>query len=811
MQRHPMNDLLRLLVIGVALLGIRGVACGQGAAGEVPDPLGLRETGDLLERHLELGDSDRLLIEAIHDDYLRDFEVLRDGPIADFLAIGREIRASNTGMMPSLKRLEGYFDAWRSVVGRVHRLDERFFASMAATLGEDAVEGVERARLTRRRQADAAAVMGGLSLRDTSLDDAFWSMTPTAEEVAAVDDVLRRLESSTPRLVRAVAVGTVESILEVARRLDEAGYGGITEEDMNDGDRGREIMAAISEAYAGAMTEIYDSRVKLMDREIAAARLFRDRLEPARWRKIKRRWATRSFPEAHIGFEIGGEGPGVEEIAARVRALLPEDSGDRPVVDEMLVAWYRNDDRLTDRMIVLGRDIMRLIFEQAGLKNGPLLEDELAAVARSRRELQAKATDSLLALLPEASRESMMSDLAGGADRDGSRGRFGEGGVVIDEARPEAGRDGSTLGIVNAITVDELELMLDILALETADRNVARSLHADYLDAWSDEIAPILESAAARTPYENDDAFGREALLRNGEHLDAVEAARRLDDRFLDDVATAIGASLTPDRRQAVRLQRIFDRSVDAAPPASTGRFVTVAPEVSPFEIIDRLDFDPVTRADAIAALLSEAPGLLDAYSGVDMDRIAVARREILDSMAYRANELSYLEFTRASNRRALEVLGKLERRKSEVETALLDVVVPSLDPIAAFELGFEICDQSMASRGDARTTRAVKDALRLPGLGADRVELLATILREHLALELELVARARALRTDPSRMPEVAEIEGGVSTRHDGEQAIAQELGKLAFRRDELRERLRKRVLATLSSAERERLEGRR
>ena len=811
MQRHPMNDLLRLLVIGVALLGIRGVACGQGAAGEVPDPLGLRETGDLLERHLELGDSDRLLIEAIHDDYLRDFEVLRDGPIADFLAIGREIRASNTGMMPSLKRLEGYFDAWRSVVGRVHRLDERFFASMAATLGEDAVEGVERARLTRRRQADAAAVMGGLSLRDTSLDDAFWSMTPTADEVAAVDDVLRRLESSTPRLVRAVAVGTVESILEVARRLDEAGYGGITEEDMNDGDRGREIMAAISEAYAGAMTEIYDSRVKLMDREIAAARLFRDRLEPARWRKIKRRWATRSFPEAHIGFEIGGEGPGVEEIAARVRALLPEDSGDRPVVDEMLVAWYRNDDRLTDRMIVLGRDIMRLIFEQAGLKNGPLLEDELAAVARSRRELQAKATDSLLALLPEASRESMMSDLAGGADRDGSRGRFGEGGVVIDEARPEAGRDGSTLGIVNAITVDELELMLDILALETADRNVARSLHADYLDAWSDEIAPILESAAARTPYENDDAFGREALLRNGEHLDAVEAARRLDDRFLDDVATAIGASLTPDRRQAVRLQRIFDRSVDAAPPASTGRFVTVAPEVSPFEIIDRLDFDPATRADAIAALLSEAPGLLDAYSGVDMDRIAVARREILDSMAYRANELSYLEFTRASNRRALEVLGKLERRKSEVETALLDVVVPSLDPIAAFELGFEICDQSMASRGDARTTRAVKDALRLPGLGADRVELLATILREHLALELELVARARALRTDPSRMPEVAEIEGGVSTRHDGEQAIAQELGKLAFRRDELRERLRKRVLATLSSAERERLEGRR
>ncbi|MAB71385.1 MAG: hypothetical protein CMJ54_02635, partial [Planctomycetaceae bacterium] len=217
MQHHSMTSLFRLLVIAVAVLGIRAVAFGQGASGEVPDPMGLRETRELFERYVGLDDSDWLLIEATHDDYLADFETLRDGPIAEFLEVGRALRASNTGMMPSLERLEDYFDAWRSVVGSVHRLDERFFASVAATVGEEAAKGVKRARLVRRRQADAAAVMGGLSLRDTSLDDAFWSMTPTAEEVAAVDDVLRGLESSTPRLVRAVAVGTVESILEVAR------------------------------------------------------------------------------------------------------------------------------------------------------------------------------------------------------------------------------------------------------------------------------------------------------------------------------------------------------------------------------------------------------------------------------------------------------------------------------------------------------------------------------------------------------------------------------------------------------------------
>ena len=107
MQHHSMTSLPRLLVIAVALLGIRTAAFGQGASGEVPDPLGLRATGELFDRYLELEDSDWLLIEAIHDDYLADFETLRNGPIADFLKVGRELRASNTGMMPSLKQLEG--------------------------------------------------------------------------------------------------------------------------------------------------------------------------------------------------------------------------------------------------------------------------------------------------------------------------------------------------------------------------------------------------------------------------------------------------------------------------------------------------------------------------------------------------------------------------------------------------------------------------------------------------------------------------------------------------------------------------------
>ena len=804
---------LRLLAIGIAVLGIRGIAFAQGASGEAPDPLGLREAGELFERHLDLEDSDWILIEAIHDDYLTDFATIRDGPIADFLATGRALRAANTGMMPGLKSLEAYFNAWQTVVGLVHRIDEQFFASVTATLGQDAVEGVERARRVRRRRADASAVMGAFALGDSALDDAFWATTPTDEEVAAVDDVLLGLESSTPRLVRAVAVETTEALLEIARRLDKAGFGEITEADMADDGRAQEIMEAASGAYAGVMAEIYVSWDKLLDREFAAARLFRDRLEPPRWAKVKRRWATRAFPEARLGYEIGGDGPGVSKVAARVRALLPAESRDRDSVDEMLLAWYRSDDRLTDQMIQVGRGIMRVLLEQAGPQDGLWLEDELEALASAREGLREKAIGSLLALLPEGSRQTMTADLADAdsgrtTDLEGERSVGGDEAAAAGAGIEAEGAGRSRSRIVNPIAVDELELMLEILALDAADRNVARSLHGEYLDAWAAEVGAILERAAARAPYADDDAFGDEALVQNDEFLAAVEAACTLDDRLFGDFVTALSVSNPEAGLEAVRLQRIFDRSVEAEQLSSTGRFADNPPEVSPFEIIEAMDFDPATRANAIAAVIREAAGLLEAYSSVDVDRIGLARRDILDSVAHHEEEIDYVGFTTAVNRRALEVLGHGERRRAKIEVAMFEVVSPALERMPALELEFEIVDRGLSPRGDARTTSIVRDALRIPDLESGRMDTLAMILRAHLDRERILLDRARDLRLDSSRMPEIVEIEGGVSTRYDAAQAIMQEIGKLVFQRDELRERLRKRVLSTLSEEQRRRID---
>ena len=800
----------RLLVFGIAVLVVRDVAFGQGASGEVPDPMGLREVNELLDRHLDLDASERLMVEAIHDEYLSDFAKIRDTQIAVFLADGRAMAAANTGIMPSLEVLEAYVDSWRAAVSLVHQVDARLFTSMSASMGDDAIDGIERARLVRRRRASTSTVMGPDSLRDAALDDAFWSILPTEEEVSAVDDILRGLETTTPRLVELLAEQTVEAILTVATHLHDAGYENLTEQDMMDGDRSAAIMEEITQAYATAMIGIFESRDQLADREVAAARLLRDRLEPARWALVKRRWAASAFPEAAV---TSGRGtPEVPQIAEKVRDLLASNSENRGVVEEILLAWYRSDDRITDRMIESGREVARMMFENMVAMNSVPREDSISTLVESRKALRVRTVASLLALLPEDARLKMLADVAGqqdGEESDSERKEVAnfDGATEAEIAFEISGR--STSKIVNPIALGELELILDILTIEAAERDVARSLHADYLDDWTQEVAPILERAAARPVDEDDDAFGVEALAQNDDYLTAVLTTRALDDRLFGDFAAVFALSIPEDGLEAVRLQRVFDQFVDPDPLSIASVFDAGAPEVSPFEIIESMNFDPAIRAAAEAALVPATPELLAMYAGFDTRRIELVRKGIADSMAYHEGDLDYEAMTSAMNGRAIRFLVDAERRRVKVASSILDAVVPAVDRRSSLELRLELLDRALPIRGGTRGLEMVRRVLRMSNLRPEQVEIIDTILREHLEQERALVDRAQRLRLESSRAPEVAAIEGGVVSTYGAEQAFHQEIGKITFRRDELRERLRTRVLATLSPAQRAEITG--
>ena len=815
---------LRLVAVGIAVLVIRDVAPGQGAPGEVPDPMGLREVNDLLDRYLEVGPSERLVVEAIHDDYLADFARIRDDEIAEFLEFGRVLRApagrAATNFMPSLDALKAYVESWRTAVLLVHRLDDRFFASLSASLGDDPTAGVERARLVRRRRANASSAMGGGILPDSGLDEAFWLIEPTVAEVAAVDDVLRGLEMAAPRLVESIAERSVEAVLEVAQQLSEAGYGDLSDEDMNgdgasspDRERVQAMMEVISRVYAESMGKVLESREKLADREVDAARSLRGRLDPDRWVLVKRRWASRSFPEA--GIQDSPFRPNVPRIARKVVELLTPESDDGAAVEEILTGWYRNDDMITDRMIEAGRATVRAMLEGMLSMGESGFEDSVLPLVESRTALGQRTIESLLVLLPEDLRTKLLAGEAIPVDTEESLRRIpGEGVVVAADAipheHPPSGPIEGSSQAVNPISIDELGTMLEILRLDEASRNIARSLHVDYLDDWSKGVTPILDRAAARTLWADGEAFGIEALAQCDDHRAAVGTAIELDDRLFADFAVAFGTAIPDHGLDAVRLQRIFDRSLASRPLRS--EFLTSGPEpveASPFEIIASLHFDPATRAIAEAALLPATAEILAAYDGIDLIRLAQARQEIVDSVDLNNAELDYEAFIQARFNRRILANAESDRRRLKTETALIEVVLPALAHRPVLELRMEMLDRALPIQRESASLDVVRRTLRLPELDSARMGRIEAVLLEHLVEEQKLIDRLQVLRLEMWRMPDVVAIEGGVRSTFDAEQARGQEIGKIVFRRNELRERLRQRVLATLSPEQVARVTG--
>ena len=93
-----------VLVLAAIVSAIGIIAPGasaQGTDGAVPDPISTAELNRYAER-LGLSDQQRVALDALHDEYKRDFRTLREGDIAKM----RAAAGSMQGTMPSKEELE---------------------------------------------------------------------------------------------------------------------------------------------------------------------------------------------------------------------------------------------------------------------------------------------------------------------------------------------------------------------------------------------------------------------------------------------------------------------------------------------------------------------------------------------------------------------------------------------------------------------------------------------------------------------------------------------------------------------------------
>lgn len=791
----------------------------QGTSGAVPEPMGLREATSLIGRHATLDGPTRIAIEEAHDRYLESFARFRDGDVQEFLELMQQVQG-NRGGMPELALLDRFLDEWKDTVARAGRIDDAFFADVSARVGDAGFDAVERGRLVRarNRHLGSMSMMGGLGGVGT-LDRLFWEMKPTPEEIAATDQAFRAYESAMPRFAEKIAESQVGMIRFIAASLVEQGFGDVTAEDMQDPERMQAMMGAVQAAMASASAGMLEARTDAEDRELLAARAVRDGLSLERWWRLKRGWMSAAVPMAGFGWTSGPE----NTVARHAEAILEEidDPDARAAVEQIRDDWFRSDDRVTDEFIKVGREMAAgQLGGDFSMFNGG--GDPFEEIRERRTSLATAAIDSMLAQVED---DGVRAEIAARIAREPRTIMQGGLEIPLENTASEpvevapweqaASRSRMAQGVPTPMTPAEFEMMSRMIAFDDDEIAIARVMLDDHLEAWSQELDPIIDRAYAHRAYDENGMPDPAAMERQWDDLRrALEATRGLDDRFMGDLEATFGRDDRTDAFAAVRIQRAFDRMESIASSRFDSPFgVPVIEPVSPYEVLDGLNTDSDGAVEAMAAAIAAHESLRPAVDGWETRRFDDDRALSLEQVAVTSRQASLRSLPEdeqmaamvaESQRMVRQWITQLNRRRTEaarrrevIESVVAERVVPSLSPLAALELRVAMLDAGR--RGAVEDGAALSVARRVLGLrdlDEGQSATVQALLRDHLEAELELVEAISAAAISLADAADDETMEAAMQRRMQ----VDQEMQKFGFRRDEMRERLLQRLLSVLT-----------
>lgn len=787
-------------------------AAAQGTGGVVPGPMGLRDVTELVSRYETLDPGQRLVFEEAHDRYLASYESLRDDEIESFLELGEQVEAASSGEMPTPELLGTFLAAWKDVVDRVEILDDRLFDELRLKFEEAQGDGIERARRVRDRQRlnVSAAMVGGNEFAD--IDACFWASDPTDSEVAAVDAVLRGYESSMPRLIEAGAEASTGMMKRLVEEMVLNGFGEITEEDMMDPERASVIMKSVEDAMAIANGPLIDAKVKIDERRIRMSRQIRNLLASDRWWKIKRRWMSSLAVQDFWGGE--NDPARVPAFADEVGRVLGTDGGTPASIasiPSIMDGWYQRDDRFTDELV---EATLSSQLTQLG-SNMPEIDGNSVREIKTRRaEEAARTIQALLALLSD---DASRAEVRTAIDR-GTRSIMQGGFEIPIPATTETAEDmawkedvrgaRSVSNIPDPVSPSDLDLFAELLGLDDLEREIVATLHQDYLEAWGNEVDPELAGGGRGSTLE--DFWGR---LSNG--LDAVLT---VDDRFLSSIDVAVGSDERAPAMQAVRVQRGFDRITSISNRRFDAVFgLPVIEAVGPYRLFMEVDLPPADRTEILGELMAQAGTLKPAIAGwerrrFDSDRersvrLAAIKQEIRGRVG--ADPDAQLAASIVAEVEVMKMnLVAFERRRAEADRLrtrvgglVKDTVLPKLPPLAALELRLAMLDAGWSGvRKSGSTLEVARRIFRMKDLSEDQAKILESMFLGHLETEVAMVETMADRITSKVASSDTA-------GDFELEQAIAREIDKYNFRRNEFRERLLQRLLVILTAEQIERV----
>jgi hypothetical protein len=254
-------------------------------------------TGELTEygNRFGLSRDQRRAVESLHDEYKREFRILRDGDIARFMKQMRTLWGGAAGGMPSRATLEEFFEELEKLQGRIAAVDGRLFDRVQPLLTEDQLATMPRIRERRERQRFGSMAMFNYG-QGTAVDmsEICWQTGLTPEEWAAVDPSLAQYEH---RLTAAMRKQYEISTSFYTRMLDALEEVGITEETWQDPDNLQEVQTAAQGIMANLMGDILKASEKTYDLNRRTLSGLQLQLVPENYRKVRDAFVQGSYPE----------------------------------------------------------------------------------------------------------------------------------------------------------------------------------------------------------------------------------------------------------------------------------------------------------------------------------------------------------------------------------------------------------------------------------------------------------------------------------------------------------------------------------
>jgi hypothetical protein len=516
------------------LLFVASISVGQGTRGYLPDPISTQQLAQYADR-LGLSDQQRHAAEAMHLDYVKEFQALREKQIAPFMGTRffdmREFHKARDPILNSIKSL-----------------DQKLLDQLATILSVEQSPALPRVQQMRKLDCLMSFSLwwSSFNAQPINVGDLLIEAKPSPEELAAADSILHSYEVTLIQLIEKLERQYEKLTIAQEQALDAAGLKGETRYDQANYELFRSVTAPVlREHNPGIRTlhsEIAEVHRKTFNRIVQS-------LSPEAATRFRQLFIFKAYDRIYFSAFYDDR----FKLALQRKGLTDDQ-----------VATIRNateqQKKKLNNLFEEGADLVDNFFSRYMSYRSDLDPDGDAA----RKEFEAKLQD-LQERAVSAHREGQktlvtlfgpewwvpeplpIEEIIEGNELNDYASLMSIAGIAHD----------SLLQVQKPINQRELREIADQLKLDEAQRTAIASLHATYLEQFEVfRIHQLLQAkqAASLTREDGKGNPTQDAAVRYEQAARAaIQEAHRIDSSFLDSIEQSV---LNSQQTQRVRLAR---------------------------------------------------------------------------------------------------------------------------------------------------------------------------------------------------------------------------------------------------------------